>query len=106
MDPNSYKDFKTASGVNYHYYFSPPKDNGITLLFSHGFPATSYEWHYQVDFFKDKGFGLIVPDMLGYGGTDKPTTPESYKAISLTADIVQLLDAEKIENVIAIGHDW
>lgn len=106
MDSSAYKDFKTARGINYHYYFSPPKDSGITLLFCHGFPSTSYDWHYQVDFFKNKGFGLVVPDMLGYGGTDKPLTPESYKSSSMSDDIVQLLDAENIDNVVAIGHDW
>lgn len=44
--------------------------------------------------------------MLGYGGTDKPLTPESYKSSSMSDDIVQLLDAENIDNVVAIGHDW
>ena len=62
MDPSAYKDFKTSRGINYHYYFSPASDGKPTILFCHGFPSTSYDWHNQVDYFKKDGFGLIVPE--------------------------------------------
>ena len=106
MDSSAYKDFKTSRGINYHYYFSPPKEGNLTLLFCHGFPSSSYDWHHQIEFFKHKGYGLVVPDMLGYGGTDKPTSPELYKTVFLAKDIVELLDVEQLQNVVAVGHDW
>lgn len=106
MDPNSYKDIKTSRGLNYHYYFSPATGNKPTLALLHGFPSTSYDWRFQVAFFKERGYGLIVPDMLGYGGTAKPTDPVEYKASLITKDIIDILDAENIDRVIAIGHDW
>ncbi|KAI5122578.1 hypothetical protein M0805_004795 [Coniferiporia weirii] len=107
MDPNAYKDFKTSRGFTYHYYVcGPSQDNKATILFSHGFPSTSYDWHNQVDFFKDKGYGVLVPDMLGYGGTDKPTTPASYRMSLMALDIVEILNNEKIGSVVAVGHDW
>lgn len=68
MDPSRHKDFSTSCGLTYHYYFSPPKEAGQTLLFVHGFPSTSYDWHKQVAHFEALGYGLIVPDMLAYGG--------------------------------------
>ncbi len=106
-DPSSYKDFNVSRGLNYHYYFSSPQDTAKPyLLFLHGFPSTSYDWRYQINFFADQGYGLIVPDMLGYGGTAKPLETEAYKSSLITKDIVDILDHEGAENVVAIAHDW
>ncbi|KAF8905666.1 Alpha/Beta hydrolase protein [Mucidula mucida] len=106
-DPSSYKDFNVSRGLNYYYYFSSPQDTAKPyLLFLHGFPSTSYDWRYQINFFADQGYGLIVPDMLGYGGTAKPLETEAYKSSLITKDIVDILDHEGAENVVAIAHDW
>ncbi|KAK7051648.1 hypothetical protein VNI00_004627 [Paramarasmius palmivorus] len=106
MEASAYKDVKTSRGLNYHYYFSPAAEGKPVLVFVHGFPSTSYDWRYQVSFFKGKGYGLIVPDMLGYGGTAKPTDPAEYKASLISKDIIDILDAEEIEKAVVIGHDW
>ncbi|KZP16706.1 alpha/beta-hydrolase [Athelia psychrophila] len=106
MDQASYKDLTTSRGVQYHYYTSAPRDSKPTLLLLHGFPSTSWDWRHQVPFFKSHGYGLIVPDLLGYGGTDKPTEPEMYKLSAIAKDIVDILDAEKVQTVISISHDW
>lgn len=52
------------------------------------------------------GYGLIVPDLLGYGGTDKPTDLESYVGSGHAQDIIDILDKEGIDKVIGVGHDW
>ncbi|KAJ7026783.1 Alpha/Beta hydrolase protein [Mycena alexandri] len=49
---------------------------------------------------------LLVPDLLGYGGTDKPTDPKLYFGSGHAQDIVDILDAEGLDQVIAIGHNW
>jgi soluble epoxide hydrolase/lipid-phosphate phosphatase len=59
---------------------------------------------------RDKtGFGLVVPDLLGYGGTDKPVEPVAYKLKDMSFDLVDIL--ESIEwitrtSIITISHDW
>ncbi|KAL0951357.1 hypothetical protein HGRIS_008061 [Hohenbuehelia grisea] len=107
MDPAHYKDLKTSRGVNYHYYVQQKSDgDSPVLLLLHGFPSTSYDWRFQVAFFKERGFGLIVPDMLGYGKTDKPTETEPYKGTLISKDIIDILDAENVRQAVVIGHDW
>ncbi|KAG7447118.1 alpha/beta-hydrolase [Guyanagaster necrorhizus] len=106
MDQSLYKDFITSRGFTYHYLFSAGDASKPVLLFLHGFPSTSYDWKHQVAFFKENGYPLIVPDMLGYGGTSKPVDPMQYRHRLLAQDILEILDAEKIMRVIAIGHDW
>ncbi|KAG5728245.1 Epoxide hydrolase 2 [Termitomyces sp. T112] len=106
MDSTFYKSLSTRRSLKYNYFFSSPAAGKPVLLFAHGFPCTSYDWRYQVTFFKEKGYGLIVPDMLGYGGTDKPTDAVDYKLGLIAQDLVDILDAEKIDKAIAVGHDW
>ncbi|KAG6829036.1 hypothetical protein H0H87_012823 [Tephrocybe sp. NHM501043] len=106
MDSSLYKTVTTRRSFKYNYYLSAPASGKPFLLFLHGFPSTSYDWRYQVDFFKKEGYGLVVPDMLGYGGTDKPIDPAEYQGGLMARDIIDILDAENIEKAIAIGHDW
>jgi pimeloyl-ACP methyl ester carboxylesterase len=106
MDSSKYKQLATTTGQNYNYYFSAAEGPKLTVLFVHGFPSTSYDWRHQVTYFQTRGYGVIVPDQLGYGGTSKPTDTESYRATKMAKSIVDILDAEGMEKVVAIGHDW
>ncbi|KAF7358407.1 Epoxide hydrolase [Mycena venus] len=106
MDQGNYKQTRTKRGLTYSYYFSPPASSKPILFFSHGFPSASFLWRKQVPFFQQLGYGLIVPDHLGYGGTDKPTDPKLYVGRGLAEDMVDILDAEGVAQVVAIGHDW
>jgi pimeloyl-ACP methyl ester carboxylesterase len=57
-----------------------PSPSTSTLLLLHEFPSSSYDWHNQVAFLEDCGYGLIVFDLLGYGSTVKPIDPHQYKS--------------------------
>ncbi|KAK7019136.1 epoxide hydrolase [Favolaschia claudopus] len=106
MEQSNYKQTKTKRGFNYSYYFSAPTSGKPVLFFAHGFPCTSFLWRRQVAFFKERGYGIIALDNLGYGGSDKPTDPKLYVGRGLAEDVVDLLDAEDIKQVVAVGHDW
>ena len=106
MDPSKYKDVVTSRRFKYHYYIHRPSTTATTLLLLHGFPCTSIEWERQVPFFEEKGFSVIVPDLLGYGGTDKPTDPKEYRLKLMVQDVMEILDAEKVDKVISVSHDW
>jgi soluble epoxide hydrolase / lipid-phosphate phosphatase len=108
MDASLYKTYQTCRGINYSYFFSPPRNGERTILFIHGFPSTSQDWHKQVAFFIGQGYGALVPDQLGYGGTDKPTIEEldKFKHNLIAKDMVELLDHEQVGPAVSIGHDW
>ncbi|KAJ7021645.1 alpha/beta-hydrolase [Mycena alexandri] len=106
MERSRYKQVKTKRGFNYSYYFSPPATSKPVLFFAHGFPGGSSFWRRQVAFFEPLGYGLLVPDLLGYGGTDKPTDPKLYVGSGHANDFLDIFEAEGLEQVIAIGHDW
>ena len=106
MDPNLYKTITVSRGLSYTYYSSPAQAGRTTLFFCHGFPSTAHDWRCFVPFFKDRGYGLIIPDLLGYGGTDKPSDPALYVSSLISRDLVDILDTEGVETAIALGHDW
>lgn len=92
MDPSLFKDLKTSRGLTYHYFYKPASDESKpTLLLLHGFPSTSSDWSLVAAFFSREGYGVLVPDMLGYGGTDKPTDPDAYRLKKLAQDMIELL---------------
>ncbi|KAJ0133685.1 putative WD repeat-containing protein [Fusarium oxysporum f. sp. albedinis] len=94
------------SGTTYRYVFAPPSDTTKPyLLFIHGFPETSYEWSHQITYFTEQGYGVIVPDLLGCGGTDTPRALTLYGFKSMAADVGQILDCEGVEKVIGVSHD-
>ncbi|THH28593.1 hypothetical protein EUX98_g5603 [Antrodiella citrinella] len=106
MNPAHYKDLVNSRGYKYHYYAVPAKGDCLTIVMVHGFPTTSRMWRLVVPFFEEKGYGVIVPDMLAYGGTDKPTDYKEYQYSLLNKDIIDILDTESVKQAVAIGHDW
>lgn len=48
------------------------------------------------------GYRVVVPDMLGYGGTDKPLTAEEYSTKKLCADLAALLDVVGVSKAVSV----
>ena len=106
MDASKYGTCTTRRGYTYGYRFSPPHPGKSTILFVHGFPATSRSWRAQAAFFAARGHGVVVPDLLGYGSTDKPHALEPYACKLISKDVVDILEKEGLSGVVAVGHDW
>ncbi|TFK77217.1 alpha/beta-hydrolase [Pluteus cervinus] len=101
-----YKHFTTSRQFDYAYYYHAPDDSTLpVLMFLHGFPSTSQIWSHQLTYFQNRGFGLLAPDMLGFGGSSKPTDPHQYRLSLICQDLVELLDAENLNQVVIVGHD-
>ncbi|KIJ50651.1 hypothetical protein M422DRAFT_159311 [Sphaerobolus stellatus SS14] len=99
MDSQLYKTAKTRRGFTYGYYSAPNPDKGKpTVLLIIGFPSTAQEWK--------PDYGVIAPDMLGYGGTDKPSDVHAYKAAPMANDMIDILDNENVKQVVIVSHDW
>ena len=100
-----------------HYKTTGP---GIPVVLLHGFAEDSTIWDNQVDFLKTN-YRLIIPDLPGSGQSQMLNTPLSFgESLSRPIGrlgvrsnigmedyaqcIKQILDAEKIERCIMIGH--
>ncbi len=80
--------------------------DGRPVVLLHGFPDSGKLWRQQVSRLADAGFKVIVPDMRGYGASDKPTGVDAYNILYLVADVGAVLDDAGIERAHVVGHDW
>jgi pimeloyl-ACP methyl ester carboxylesterase len=80
--------------------------SGPLVIMVHGFPELWYSWRHQIQPIVEAGFTVVVPDVRGYGGSEKPHPIDAYDMVSLTNDVVGLIDALGEETAILVGHDW
>ena len=106
MDAYSKKTLKTSRGYQYTYYTHEGDRSLPTLLFLHGWPDNAAMWKDVAGPLQSLGHPMIIPDMLGYDGTDKPTDPAAYKWDGMTQDLIEIADKEGAKNIVSIGHDW
>ncbi|KAK2040633.1 alpha/beta-hydrolase [Colletotrichum somersetense] len=101
---------KTANvprGFTYTYHTSPAKYSKPTLILLHGWPDNVRVWAGFInDYLLPQGHGIMALNDLGYGDSSRPTDEKVYACDGLAADYIAILDAEGVDNVIAIGHDW
>lgn len=102
-EPRLYTTSRSYQYSYVHIRAQPPKK---TLLFLHGFPSHLYDWEKQVQYFASEGHGIIVPDLLGYGHTSKPSHAADYRLKPMSGDIIELLDELDQPSVVGIGHDF
>lgn len=100
------KDLTTTDGLKYTYDTVPAKENKATVLLIHGYPATRHDWKHQIQDLSAAGYGVVAPDCLGYGDSDKPLEVEAYKLKRISKHITEILDKEGLNKVIGLGHDW
>ena len=77
------------------------------LLLLHGFPQTHAMWHKVVPVLAGK-FALVLPDLRGYGDSDKPPADAAHAAYSkrsMAADNVALMRLLGFERFAVCGHD-
>jgi pimeloyl-ACP methyl ester carboxylesterase len=92
-----------SGGVGIEYEVT---GEGPPVVLLHGFPDSGRLWRNQVPALVEAGFSTIVPDLRGYGASDKPTEVDAYSIPFLAGDVVAILDAQGVERAHVIGHDW
>lgn len=96
----------SATNHTYSYIYLPPASTDKAILaFFHGFPSIASSWRHQIKFFVDLGYGIIAPDLLGFGMSAKPSAVEEYRSRLTVEDMIAILNHEKIEKYHGVGHD-
>ena len=72
-------------GVTLHYWLGGDP-NGLPVLLWHGFLGTSYSWHKVMPLLVEAGYRVLVPDMRGFGDSDKPAGNEGYDGRALAEE--------------------
>jgi pimeloyl-ACP methyl ester carboxylesterase len=79
---------------------------GPPVVLLHGWPDSGRLWRHQVPALAAAGFQVVVPDLRGYGRSDKPEDVEAYSMGLLAGDVMAILAELKIARAHLVGHDW
>ena len=81
--------------------------SGPPLLMLHGYPQTHAMWHTVAPAFT-KDFTVILPDLRGYGDSDKPAPlpgDSNYTKRAMGQDMVEVMEALGYPRFRLVGHD-
>jgi pimeloyl-ACP methyl ester carboxylesterase len=92
-----------VNGVGIEYQIT---GEGQPVVLLHGFPDSGRLWRHQVPALAGAGFQVVVPDLRGYGRSDKPEPVEAYALSLLAGDVLAILADLGIAKAHIVGHDW
>jgi haloalkane dehalogenase len=100
--PYEPKWFDTPEG-RMHYI---DEGEGRPVVMVHGNPTWGYLYRHFVDPVVEAGYRVIVPDLLGFGRSDKPKSPAVYQIGPHADRLDALLESLDLHDVTAVVQDW
>ncbi len=88
------------------YVDAGPVDGPVALLL-HGEPSWSFLYRHVIPVLVDRGIRCVVPDLVGFGRSDKPLRPDDYsfaRMVEWTRELV--FDHLDLREVTLVGQDW
>lgn len=76
------------------------------LVLLHGEPTWSYLYRHMIPVLVDADIRVIVPDMIGFGRSAKPTEITDHTYSRHVAWTWSLIEALTLEDVTWVGQDW
>jgi pimeloyl-ACP methyl ester carboxylesterase len=71
----------------------------------HGIPYLWYTWRRQIRALAPAGYRVVAPDLRGFGQSDAPPDVQSYEALKVVGDLVDLIRTLGDPSAIVVGHD-
>lgn len=85
-------------------YYRVINDSSLTILFIHGL-GENKNW-FEKDYHQHslEYWNWIVPDLIGFGKSTKPTNSQPYMMLEQARQLFQLLKHEKVDELVIIAH--
>jgi pimeloyl-ACP methyl ester carboxylesterase len=82
--------------------------NGTPVILLHGWPYDIHSFVEVAPILAAAGYRVIVPYLRGYGTTRflSADTPRNGQQAALAQDVIDLMDALKIDKAVVAGFDW
>lgn len=105
--PDTPTQFATTSLLRIAYEDRGPRD-GRPLVLVHGWPDGVRTWDGVLERLHAAGYRTIAPSLRGFGATRflEVETMRSGQVTALAQDVIELLDALRLDRVTLVGHDW
>lgn len=96
---------EVSDELRMHYLDEGPSD-GAPVLLLHGEPTWSYLYRKMVPPLAAAGFRVVVPDLIGFGKSDKPAAIGDYSYALHEQWLLACMDTLKLQGITLFGQDW
>jgi haloalkane dehalogenase len=97
--------YHDVGGYRIHYLDEGPRD-GQPILLLHGEPTWCYLYRKMVPRLAAAGYRCIVPDLVGFGRSDKPVDRAVHTYKFHVDEIAGLVSALDLKGCTFFGQDW
>ncbi len=94
------------SGMRAHYVDDGPTDANDTFLCLHGEPTWGYLYRRMIPVFAAAGHRVVVPDLFGFGRSDKPESEAVYTFEFHRAFLMAFIERLDLRNITLVVQDW
>lgn len=94
-----------ADGVRMAYIDEGPRDAPVVLML-HGEPTWGYLYRHMIGPVVDAGLRVVVPDLIGFGRSDKPAAMDDYSYVRHVDWVTELLDHLDLRDITLFCQDW
>ena len=96
---------EVSDELRMHYLDEGPSD-GAPVLLLHGEPTWIYLYRKMVPPLAAAGFRVVVPDLIGFGKSDKPAAIGDYTYALHEQWLLACMDSLKLQGITMFGQDW
>lgn len=89
-----------------HYIDEGPKNSEHVILCIHGEPTWSFLYRFMIKSLAANGFRVIALDFIGFGKSDKYTSPDMYTHDLHTLTLRLFIQHLQLSNITLVVHDW
>ncbi|MFW9960367.1 MAG: haloalkane dehalogenase [Candidatus Thorarchaeota archaeon] len=104
-DYEFHANYMTINGLRIHYVDEGPKEASPILLM-HGEPSWSYLYRKMIPPLVNEGFRTIVPDLVGFGKSDKPVRTKDYSHSQHVDIVLQFVRNLNLRDITLFCQNW
>jgi pimeloyl-ACP methyl ester carboxylesterase len=95
--------YARVNGWRMHYV---DEGGGDPVVLLHGNPTWGFLYRDVIPPLLQRGYRVVVPDMIGFGLSEKPTREHAHSLDGHTANLVALMRQLRLERITLVCHDW
>jgi haloalkane dehalogenase len=97
--------YTEVGGLRLCHIDEGPRDAPVVLLM-HGEPAWSFLYRKMIPVFVAAGYRVVVPDLVGFGRSDKPASRSDYSYLNHVLWMNAWLVANDLRRITLFCQDW
>lgn len=76
------------------------------ILLLHGEPSWAYLYRKMIPILNAAGYRTIVPDLIGFGRSDKPVSMDVHTYLFHVDAMTELVEQLDLQDATFFGQDW